>query len=257
MCTQTNQKSDQVRRCLLSCGSSPGWQGPSSQHAKCAAAAAGAQRSAWWRTMLRPYPEASIRMWAERMCVCLCVCVFMPEHVRLCEWAHINVFVRQGKSQHSGPLSSKTMISIKCRCFLQPKCFHQNPSSLCSQTSHCNQLVSFSRKSEAEKKNRKKTNNNPGCDFHVLFCFSRNSAKRSIPASEARHFLCDTVGGITNASLLLCFSKRWENTIKSRKQSSLSDLITVLFSPRPRQNRKVNQAVGAWRLIYETKVHEI
>lgn len=53
------------------------------------------------------------------------------------------------------------------------------------------------------------------------------------------------------------FSKLPENTGRGRKQSRRRDLVTVLFSLRPRQNRKVNQAVGAWQLIYETKVHEI
>lgn len=57
-------------------------------------------------------------------------CVLVSECVFVCGGEHINVFVRQGKSQRSGLLFSKTMISIKCRCFLQLECFHWNPSSL-------------------------------------------------------------------------------------------------------------------------------
>lgn len=99
---------------------------------------------------------------------------------------------------------------------------------------------------------------------NCFLCVSSNSIK-CLPMSETQCFLCDILDRITNASLCCAsfsflfffFSKLPQNTRKSRKQSSLGDLITVLFSPRPKQNRKVNQAVEAWRLIYETKVHEI
>lgn len=123
-----------MRRRLLSCGLSPGWQGPSSQHAECAAAAAGAERATWWRWWCAWAPSRGLHQNVGKegkraVCVCVCVecvCVCVCGSTQMC-------FARRGKSQRSGPLSSKTMISIKCRCFVNssvftktpPACFHR------------------------------------------------------------------------------------------------------------------------------------
>lgn len=126
--TRTNKprrrtkKSDQMRGRLLRCGSSPGRRGLS-PHAESVAAA----ESNVMKVMmcLGPHPEVSIKMWPrEAAHSCLSVCVYVCKHT--------DVYVKQGERQHSGLLSSKTMISIKCRCFVQLECLQQNPSSLFS-----------------------------------------------------------------------------------------------------------------------------
>ena len=213
--------------------------------------------------VLGPHPGVSIRMWAKKergVCVCVCVCVRVRVCVYVCVCTcvcgHTQMcFARRGKSQRSGPLSSKTMISIKCRCFVNSSVFTKTPPA-CFHRQVTVTSCSISLWNLKQRKEEKKATLKAWISF-VSAAIRRNAylCRRY----EFFFFLCDVVGRITNASLCHVFQsyERTQGKKKSRKQSSRRDLITVLFSQRPRQNRKVNQAVGAWRLIYETKVHEI
>lgn len=83
-------------------------------------------------------PGVSIRMWAERVCVCVC-CV--EAHKCVCER-------RPTRTRRSEPLFlENTMISIKCRCSARLEwraCF-------ISWTSRSNQLFSFSPRPETKR----------------------------------------------------------------------------------------------------------
>lgn len=110
-----------MRGRLLRCGWSPGRRGPGSQHAEFVAAAG----SNMMKMMMcfGPPSRGLHQNVGERGCT------FASEGVYLCVRVHnyTNAFARRGESQHSGLLSSKTMISIKCRCFLRLKCLQQTP----------------------------------------------------------------------------------------------------------------------------------
>lgn len=137
--------------------------------------------------VLGPRPGVSIRMWLQR----LCVCVF--------------VFVRQGKSQHAGPLSSKPMISIKCRCFVRLECFHQNPTPAC-----------FHRQVTVTSCSPLRGGN---VWITVLCVLLFQLWVDSLPASEPQHLPCDIAYKITNASLCRVFSKLGEKHGRERRNN--------------------------------------
>lgn len=137
-----------------------------------------------------PHPGVSIRMWAGRLCVWVWL------------WAPIIVFVARGKSQRSEPLSSKTMISIKCRCFLRLKwqaCFYRQVS----ETS-CSLFLNPEAKGKKTKAGFSR-------------CFVSMTIQQSFYLHQKHeNFLCDSVVRITNLFSVL-FSKLQENTRKKQK----------------------------------------
>lgn len=126
-----------------------------------------------------------------------------------------------------------------------PDCFHRQE----------NQLFSFALKPLAKKGKKRQQNNwiALSCVLFVSAAIQQNTYLR--PKHNTFFAILSTE--LQTLLFVMFFKALRKNTRKSRKQSSLCDLITVLFSLRPRQNRKVNQAEGSWRLIYEAKVHEI
>lgn len=120
-------------------------------------------------------------------------------HLRLsvctCVWAHINVFVRRGRSQHSGPLSSKTMISIKCRCFLQTRVFSPKTPPACSQRRVAATSCCLSLRNLKPRRRMKKLD----CGVVGLFVSAVTQ-----PVTE-RTLFSGVVGRITNAPLCHVF----------------------------------------------------
>lgn len=171
----------------------------------------------------------------------------------MCLWdkARVNAVGHSPRKQWS---QSNAGASYNSSVFTKtpPACFHRQVTvTSCSLS-----LWNLKQRKERRRRRKKKKQQHWILIWWVPL-FQRQFNETLTCARSPKCFFCDIVDRITNAPLCHVFQSCERTQEKAEKQSSLRDLITVLFSQRPKQNRKVNQAVGAWRLIYETKVHEI